>query len=137
MNKFSVIIRQVVDGKYETKLIELRTDKNINSKAVRMAEINRYLKSNKYNQYCICFDCTLGPKDCPKMADISKKLISEYSFIITGFQVQDGYKDINDNMYSDSELGSCDYERTQRKESIGIEKFVVSKCKKFNGTRRY
>lgn len=78
MNKFSLVIRQVVDGKYETKFIELETDKNINSKGVRTFEINRYLKSNKYNQYCLCFDCTLGPLDCTKMADISKKMIYDY-----------------------------------------------------------
>ena len=135
MKEFPIIINEVKDGKYETKHLSLQTKGDIKKKVVRAREISKYLNANNYEKYCICSDCALGPLSCPKMADISKKEIEKYPFITTGFQVIDIYQNIDDIKYSDSELGNCEYERTERNNGLRIEKFIISKCKKYSRYR--
>lgn len=87
------------------------------------------------NEMSLCGKCALGPTECPKVGDISKKIISEYSFIIDGFQIQDVLENEDDKRYVDSLANVSEYEKTIRKNGFRIEKFIVSKCAKYRRTR--
>lgn len=71
----------------------------------------------------------------PQIRDISKKIISEYPFIIDGYQIQDVLESEDDKKYVDSLANLSEYEKTIRKNGFRVEKFIVHKCAKYRRTR--
>lgn len=133
MAKFPIVITEVDEKGTRTEQIMLEAedskDKNQRTKA-----INEYLREKEFPVTCICFGCDKGPLTCKKVADISKKMIFDYPFITEGFQVQDLYQSLNDISFIDKD--ASDYEKESRKNSLRIEKFVVTKCENYTYATR-
>jgi hypothetical protein len=132
MGDFPVIIHYVENGVLKSERVFLHTDKDVTKKVNRTREIGKYVKC-RFGNYngSLCFECDRGPSSCPKMADISSKLLSDYPFITDGFQVQDVYESVDDRVYSDSAFNTCEYEITSRQNTLRIDRFIVRGCKKF------
>lgn len=130
MKRFPVIVTELKDSteiKSKSVFLDAKKPKEKNQ---RTKAINDYLKRNGYANGSLCCNCVKGPLECIKVADISKKMIFEYPFILEGYQVQDQYSNLEDKKYCDVDA-SCDYERDSRSNNLRIEKFVVTKCKNF------
>ena len=81
----------------------------------------------------LCMDCTLDMSLCPKMRDIAKKKIEDYDFIIAGYQIQDVYDNIEENVsYKDYN----EYELVQRLNALRIERFAVKECTLFKKSKK-
>lgn len=135
MNKVPIVIREAKNGEVFTKFEQLETEKDISKKTVRSRLINEYVRDNMANKMSLCGDCALGPTECPKIRDISKKIISEYPFIIDGYQIQDVLESEDDKKYVDSLANLSEYEKTIRKNGFRVEKFIVHKYAKYRRTR--
>lgn len=132
MGNFPIIVHYIQNGVLKNEVVILHTDKDVTQKVNRTKEIRKYVNERfKIDNGSLCFECDRGPLDCPKMADLSSKLLKDYPFITDGFQVQDVYHDIYDSVYSDDEYDTCEYERTSRRNNLRIDKFIVCKCKLF------
>lgn len=136
MKKLPIVVLEKKNDEECTKYVFLETKGDITKKTVRARIINNYAKNKFGNKMSLCADCVLGTTECPKLADISKKLIFQYPFIEKGFQIQDVLENLEDKKYVDDNLENpSEYEREVRENDLRIEKFVIEKCKKFRGKR--
>lgn len=132
MNKVPIVIREAKNGEVFTREEQLETEQDVTKKIVRSRLINKYIKNNMKDEMSLCGNCTLGPTQCPKVRDISKRTISEYPFILDGYQVIDMLEVEKDKKYVDDESILQSPTRTNR---FGMERFIVFKCTKYRGTR--
>ena len=131
MEKFTIIITELDHNHIKQRKVALET----NSKNNHTQSINKYLKNNNYQSSSLCATCCKGPLDCKKVSDISKRMIYQYPFILEGYQVQDEFLENENTRYKDSDLISCEYEKTSRKNKFKIERLVVTKCKNYKWGR--
>lgn len=133
MENFTIKVIELKNGEKTIKDVTLQTKGK--SIAIKEVAINKYLKSCYGNFTCICGVCTNGPSTCPKMADITFRMIDDYPFVTEGFQVQCFYVDSESTSYSEDNFSTCAYERETRNNNLGIKRFIVRKCEKFTTKR--
>ena len=132
MEKFPIIITRKDNNKVEQERVVLEAT-NVKNKDRRSTAIKSYENSVGLNPRTLCMDCTLDMTLCPKMRDIAKKKIEDCDFIIAGYQIQDGYDSIDENIsYKDYN----EYELEQRLNDLKIERFAVKECTLFKKRKK-
>ena len=132
MEKFPIIITRKDNNKVEQERVVLEAT-NVKNKDRRSTAIKSYENSVGLNPRTLCMDCTLDMTLWPKMRDIAKKKIEDYDFIIAGYQIQDVYDNIEENIsYKDYN----EYELEQRLNDLRIERFAVKECTLFKKNKK-
>ncbi|MEG2351515.1 MAG: hypothetical protein RSA10_03230 [Bacilli bacterium] len=133
--RFPIIVKKLVDGKLQEEFVYLRVEETseVRDKIKRENYINKYCNIN-LSEFAkgLCFTCkNASPEKCEKIEDLSKKIITDYSFIKDGFQIQDPYYS---DLDEDGEIEN-DYEVACRHNSLKIVKFKVNGCNNYKSDR--
>ena len=132
MEKFPIIITRKDNNKVEQERVIIETE-NVRNKDRRSTAIKSYETKIGLSPRTLCMECTLDMALCPKMRDIAKKKIEDYDFIIAGYQIQDVYDNIEENVsYKDYN----EYELVQRLNALRIERFAVKECTLFKKSKK-
>lgn len=132
MEKFPIMITKKDNDKIEKQRVVLETE-SVRKKDKRSTAIKIYETKVGLSPRTLCMECTLDMALCPKMRDIAKKKIEDYDFIIAGYQIQDEYDSIDENIsYKDYN----EYELEQRLNDLRIERFAVKECILFKKSKK-
>ncbi len=141
MDKFEILLTILDDGSLNREYVTLEmNDKNIREQNKRQSQIERYMKfmrlkySNKISAKCLCWEC-LNCFDCPKILDLTKKDITKYPFITSGYQIRDLYFDaVNDSVKSPKNLSEPELD-LRGENNLHIVKFLVTGCRRFKAEK--